>query len=174
LTLLFLITINSFAQEIDSSDFLHGNSKQNNAIIIDLFPMVPGANGYEFGEGIGFGIMYERKIHPYFSILGKGTFSTNFTDKLSYGFSPHFRFYPLKTAIKNLFTDISIVYSRNIAEEEDIQTLSGVISVGWNFILWKGLVLEPGVFYRHKFIDITGVKPYNFGFGFIIGIGWAF
>jgi hypothetical protein len=32
----------------------------------------------------------------------------------------------------------------------------------------------PGVFYRHKFIDITGVKPYNFGFGFIMGIGWAF
>jgi hypothetical protein len=32
----------------------------------------------------------------------------------------------------------------------------------------------PGAFYRHKFIDITGVKPYNFGFGFIMGIGWAF
>ena len=24
-------------------------------IIIDLFPMIPGANGYKFGEGIGIG-----------------------------------------------------------------------------------------------------------------------
>jgi hypothetical protein len=46
--------------------------------------MIPGTNGYKFGEGIGFGIMYERKINPYFSVLGGGTFTTNFNDDISY------------------------------------------------------------------------------------------
>jgi hypothetical protein len=106
--------------------------------------------------------------------LGTGTFSTNFNDDLSYGFSSRFRVYPCKTAIRNLFTDVAIIYTRNMTKTENIQTLSGMLSVGWNFILRNGLVLEPGVFYRQKFVDITGVKPYNFGFGFIMGIGWAF
>ena len=176
--LLFLsfVLINGFSQDNEdiSSGIFSGSSKQNNAIIIDLFPMVPGANGYEFGEGIGFGVMYERKIHPYFSILGGASFSTNFKDDYSYGFSSRFRVYPFRTAIKQLFSDVAIIYTRNVTEEDNIQTLSGMISVGWNFIFRNGFVLVPGVFYRHKFIDITGVKPYNFGFGFIMGIGWAF
>jgi len=147
---------------------------QDNAIIIDLFPMVPGANGYEFGEGIGLGVMYERKIHPYFSILGGTSFSTNFKDDYSYGFSSRFRVYPFMTAIEQLFSDVAIIYTKNVTDDENIETLSGMISVGWNFIFRNGLVLVPGTFYRHKFMDITGVKPYNFGFGFILGIGWAF
>ena len=70
LLFLFLsfILVNGFSQNNEdvSSGIFSGSSKQNNAIIIDLFPMVPVANGYEFGEGIGLGVMYERKIHPYF------------------------------------------------------------------------------------------------------------
>ena len=175
LTVLILISINGFTQEKQNNFGLRsGNSDQNNAIILDLFPMIPGANGYKFGEGIGFGIMYERKIHSYFSILGGGTFSTNFEDDYSYSFSSRFRVYPFKTAIRNLFTDATILYTRNVTETENIQTLSGMASVGWNFIFRNGLLLEPGIFYRHKIVDITGVKPYNFGFGFILGIGWAF
>jgi hypothetical protein len=169
---------NLFSQETGEEDTVlkpfSGNSKQNNAIIIDLFPMIPGANGYKFGEGIGFGVMYERKIHPYFSIVGGGTFSTNFKDDLSFGFSSRFRVYPFKTAIRNLFTDVALIYTNNVTDKENIQTLSGMISVGWNFLFENGLVLVPGAFYRHKIMDITGVKPYNFGFGFIMGIGWAF
>jgi len=178
---LFLFSIifaNAFSQETDQNDntisIFSGNSKQNNAIILDLFPMVPGANGYKFGEGIGFGLMYERKLQQYFSILGGGTFSTNFKDDITYSFSTRFRVYPFRTTIRNLFTDLAILYSRNISEENNIQTLSGMFSIGWNFIFRNGLVLVPGAFYRHKIVDITGVKPYNYGFGFIMGIGLAF
>jgi hypothetical protein len=176
--LISIVNIKIFSQEdnnknINSNSFFN-ESEQKNVIIIDLFPMIPGVNGYNFGEGIGFGIMYERKIHTYFSILGGGTFATNFNDDISYGFSGRFRIYPFKTAIRQFFTDLSLVYTRNITEEDSIQTLSGMFSIGWNFIFKNGLVLVPGVFYRHKFMDITGVKPYNFGFGFIMGIGWAF
>ncbi|MDR2952008.1 MAG: hypothetical protein LBU82_02065 [Treponema sp.] len=172
------IFLNGFSRENNientgQSSFFN-ESKQKNAIIIDLFPMIPGANGYKFGEGIGFGIMYERKINPYFSVLGGGTFATNFNDDISYGFSSRFRVYPLKTANRQLFTDVSLIYTGNITEDDNIQTLSGMFSVGWNFIFRNGLVLVPGIFYRHKFVDITGIKPYNLGFGFIIGIGWAF
>lgn len=171
-----ILFINGFSQEneISNSGLFSENSEQNNSIIIDLFPMVPGANGYNFGEGIGLGVMYERKIHPYFSVLAGASFNTNFNDKYSYGFSSRFRVYPFKTAIKQLFSDAVIIYSRNVTEEEDIQTVSGMITVGWNFIFKNGFVLTPGAFYRHKIFDITGVKPYNFGFGFLMGIGWAF
>jgi hypothetical protein len=170
------IYVNGFTQENGdtNSSIFSGTSEQNNAIIIDLFPMVPGANGYKFGEGIGFGIMYERKLHSYFSILGGASFSTNFKDNYSYGFSTRFRVYPFETAIKQLFSDVAIIYTRNVTEDENIQTLSGMITIGWNFIFKNGLILVPGIFYRHKFVDITGVKPYNFGFGFLMGIGWAF
>lgn len=178
LSLFLIISINGVSQGNEESDIaigpFSGNSKQNNAIILDLFPMVPGANGYEFGEGIGFGIMYERKLNTYFSILGGGTFSTNFKDDISYSFSTRFRVYPFKTSIRNLFTDLALLYSRNITEEDNIQTLSGMFSIGWNFIFGNGLLLVPGAFYRHKIVDITGVKPYNYGFGFIMGIGLAF
>ena len=178
LFLFSIILINGFSQENEEADIVvgpfSGNSKQNNAIILDLFPMVPRANGYKFGEGIGFGLMYERKLHPYFSILGGGAFSTNFKDDISYSFSTRFRVYPFKTTIRNLFTDLALLYSRNITEDDNIQTLSGMFSLGWNFIFGSGLLLVPGAFYRHKIIDITGVKPYNYGFGFIMGIGLAF
>jgi hypothetical protein len=178
LFLFYKIIFIGFSQEGNNenatpSSFFN-ESEQKNAIVIDLFPMIPGANGYKFGEGIGFGIMYERKINPYFSVLAGGTFATNFNDDISYGFSSRFRVYPFKTAIRQLFTDVSLIYTRNITEDDNIQTLSGMFSVGWNFIFRNGLVLVPGVFYRHKFMDITGIKPYNFGFGFIMGIGWAF
>jgi hypothetical protein len=170
------IYVHGFTQENKdtNSSLFSGVSEQNNAIIIDLFPMVPGANGYKLGEGIGFGIIYERKLHSYFSILGGASFSTNFKDDYSYGFSTRFRVYPFETAIKQLFSDIAIIYTRNVTENENIQTLSGMVTIGWNFIFKNGLVLVPGAFYRHKFVDITGVKPYNFGFGFLMGIGWAF
>lgn len=106
LFLFSIILINGFSQENEEADIVvgpfSGNSKQNNAIILDLFPMVPRANGYKFGEGIGFGLMYERKLHPYFSILGGGAFSTNFKDDISYSFSTRFRVYPFKTTIRNL------------------------------------------------------------------------
>ena len=174
LFLLSFIVVNGFSLENNNSSIFSGGSDQHNAIIIDFFPMVPGANGYKFGEGIGLGIIYERKINSYFSILGGGSFSTNFKDDFSYGFSSRFRVYPFETAIKQLFSDVAIIYTRNVTDDDNIQTLSGMFSVGWNFILKNGLVLVPGAFYRHKFIDITGVKPYNFGFGFIMGIGWAF
>ena len=174
----FIIFSNGFSQENEQEENLlsafSGNSKQNNAIILDLFPMIPGANGYKFGEGIGFGLIYERKLHPYFSILGGGTFSTNFQDDISYSFSTRFRVYPFKTTMRNLFTDLAMLYSRNITEDDNIQTFSGMFSAGWNFIFRNGLLLVPGAFYRHKIADITGVKPYNYGFGFIMGIGWAF
>jgi len=167
LFLFSIILINGFSQENEETDIaigpFSGNSKQNNAIILDLFPMVPGANGYKFGEGIGFGLMYERKLHTYFSIFGGGTFSTNFKADISYSFSTRFRVYPFKTTIRNLFTDLALLYSRNITENDIIQTLSGMFSIGWNFIFENGLVLVPGAFYRHKIVDITGVKPYNYG-----------
>jgi hypothetical protein len=176
LVLFFLsfVFINGFSQKNNNSGIFSGNSEHNNAIIIDLFPMVPGSNGYKFGEGIGLGVMYERRIHPYFSILGGASFSTNFKDDFSYSFSSRFRVYPFGTSIKLLFSDVTIVYTRNVTGGENIQTLSGMFSVGWNFIFRNGLVLVPGAFYRHKFMDIFGIKPYNFGFGFIIGIGWTF
>ena len=112
-------------------------------------------------------------IHIFF-ILGGCTFGTNFKEDISYSFSTRFRVYPFKTTIRNLFTDLSILYSRNITEDDNIQTLSGMFSIGWNFIFRNGLVLVPGAFYRHKIVDITGIKPYNYGFGFIMGIGFAF
>jgi hypothetical protein len=171
-TFFVLISVNISTQE--TYNLKSENTGQNNVIIIDLFPMVPGANGYEFGEGIGLGIMYERRIHPYFSILGGGTFNTNFEDKLSYSFSSRFRIYPFKTAIRNLFTDAAIVYTRDINETKNVQTLSGMFSIGWNFIFENGLVLVPGAFYRHKIMDITEEKPYKFGFGLIMGIGLVF
>ena len=176
LFLLAFISVNGFSQDTEDNDFgvFSGGSRQNNAVIIDLFPMVPGANGMEFGEGIGLGVMYERKIHRYFSILGGASYSTNFKDDYSYGVSSRFRVYPFKTAIKQLFSDAAVIYTKNVTEEDNIQTLSGMVSVGWNFMFRNGLVLVPGAFYRHKLMDITGVKPYNFGFGFILGIGWAF
>jgi hypothetical protein len=178
LILLFLssILINGFSQENEDINFgiFSRSSKQNNVIIIDFFPMVPVANGYKLGEGIGLGVMYERKIQSYFSIIGGTSFSTNFKDDFSYSISSRFRVYPFGTAIKQLFSDVAIIYTRNVTEDENIQSLSGMISVGWNFIFRNSLALVPGIFYRHKFIDITGVKPYNFGFGFIMGIGWAF
>ena len=176
LPFLLIILVNGFSLEKEESNsgMFSGTSKQNNAIIIDLFPMIPGANGYKIGEGIGLGIMYERRIHPYFSILGGASFNTNFSDDYSYGFSSRFRVYPFKTAIKQLFSDAAVIYTRNVTDDDNIQTLSGMFTVGWNFIFNNGLVLAPGAFYRHKFVDITGVKPHNFGFGFILGIGWAF
>ncbi|MDR3000609.1 MAG: hypothetical protein LBU89_05020 [Fibromonadaceae bacterium] len=149
-------------------------SEENNAIIVDLFPMVPGANGYDFGEGIGIGISYERKLHQHFSILGGSTFSTNFKNDLSYSLLSRFRVYPFESAIRYLFTDAAIIYASNYNETENIQTLSGMASLGWNFILSNSLVLVPGTFFRHKIIDIIGVKPHNYGFGLIMGIGWTF
>jgi len=169
---LLFLCINGFSQENNSNIF--NNSEQNNIIIIDLFPMIPGANGYKFGEGIGIGISYERKLHQYISIIGGGTFSTNFTNDLSYSLLSRFRVYPLGSSLKNLFSDVAIIYASNFNESENIQTLSGMISLGWNFIFSNGLVLVPGAFFRHKIIDIVGVKPHNYGFGLIMGIGWAF
>jgi hypothetical protein len=169
---LSILCVKGFSQENKSSIFV--DSEQENAIIFDLFPMIPGANGYKFGEGIGFGISYERKLHQYISIVGGGTFSTNFTNDLSYSLLSRFRIYPFGSAIKGLFTDAAIIYASNSNETENIQTLSAMISIGWNFIFSNGLVLVPGVFFRHKIIDIVGVKPHNYGFGFIMGIGYAF
>jgi len=168
LFLVSIIFINGFSQENRETDIA------NNAIILDLFPMVPGVNGYKFGEGMGLGFMYERKLHTYFSILEGCTFSTNFKEDISYSLSTRFRIYPFETAIKNFFTDIAILYSRNATENDNLRTISGMSSIGWNFIFRNGLVLVPGAFYRHKIADITGVKPYNYGFGFIMGIGLAF
>ena len=162
---------NGFAEQFNLKS---GNTIQNNAILIDFFPMLPGANGLEFGEGIGLGIMYERKVHQYISAVGAGSFTTDFEDIFSYSFSPHLRVYPFGTTVGKLFSDVGVVYSGSLEENNDIHTLSAIFSAGWNFILWKGLVLEPGIFFRRKIVDIYGVKPYNFGFGFIMGIGWAF
>ena len=169
--LLYLCS-NGFSQENNSKPF--DNSEQSNAIIIDLFPMIPGANGYKFGEGIGIGVSYERKLHQYISILGGGTFSTNFSNDLSYSLLSRFRVYPFGSSLGNLFTDVAIIYASNFNKSENIQTLSGMISLGWNFIFSNGLVLVPGAFFRHKIIDIVGIKPHNYGFGLIMGIGWAF
>ena len=38
------------------------------------------------------------------------------------------------TAIEQLFSDVAIIYTKNVTDDENIQTLSGMISVGWNFI----------------------------------------
>ena len=168
---ILVVSVNGFTQQFDLKS---GNTKQNNAFIIDFFPMIPGANGLGFGEGIGLGIMYERKVHQYLSVVGAGSFTTDFKDIFSYSFSPHLRIYPFKTTVGKLFGDVGMVYSGSITETDNIQTLSGVFSIGWNFIFGKGLLLEPGLFYRQKFVDIMGVKPYNYGFGLILGIGRAF
>ena len=169
---LMFLCISGFSQ--DNNSKLFDNSEQSNAIVIDLFPMIPGANGYKFGEGIGIGVSYERKLHHYISILGGGTFSTNFTNDVSYSLLSRFRVYPFGSSLRNLFTEIAIIYASNFNESENIQTLSGMVSLGWNFIFSNGLLLVPGAFFRHKIMDIAGEKPHNYGFGLIMGIGWAF
>jgi hypothetical protein len=49
-----LLAVNGFCQETNTAE--PGNTGKNNIIILDLFPMVPEANGYKFGKGMGLGI----------------------------------------------------------------------------------------------------------------------
>jgi hypothetical protein len=170
-----LVLINSFTQEINNIfNLKSGNTEQNNAVIIDLFPMVPVANGLELGEGFGLGIMYERKASHYFSLLCSGTFLTNFDDIFAYSFSPHFRIYPFKTTIGKLFTDVGIVYRSRKKETNYFHGLSGMLAIGWKFVFEKGFTLEPGFTFRYKITDIADKDQYNFGWGLLLGLGWVF
>jgi hypothetical protein len=178
--LLLIIFVDGVSQEKNTDtnngilSLKDGNTNQNNAIIFDLFPMLPGPNGLKFGEGIGLGIIYERKMYQYFSLLSRVSFVTDFDEIFSYSFSPHFRIYPFKTTIGKFFADGGIAYRGRVTKTNAHQALSGVLSIGWKFILWNNFIIEPGFTLRLKIADISGEDPYKFGYGLLIGLGWVF
>lgn len=150
-----------------------GKTAQKQAIFIDLFPSMEGV-----WEGkAGAGLFYERRINSSFSVVGEANFYTDFKDETAYSFMGHGRYYPFKTVVGKLFTDVGFGYRSSSLQEttiEDVKCLEASASAGWKFILGKGFIIEPSFGYRRNIYTFSGDESEKGGVTINLGFGWAF
>jgi hypothetical protein len=149
-------------------------SPQKFGVMIDLFPMV---NGITSG-GIGLGFLYENYLNQYFSIVNEINFYTNFNKVIAYNILIHGRFYPLKTSLEKLYTDIGIGYRRRKSDydgsTDDIHSLVGIAKAGWKFKIGNNFIFEPGLGIRHNIYVFSGKENNNFGLIIPLVVGLTF
>jgi len=173
-----------FSQENNNGQF---NSKsrhteQKNAVSIDFGTLI-----WDLSTGgFGFGASYERSIHDAFSVLGH--FSYSHHDWNYFAFEAHGRWYPFKTALGKLFTDICLGYGLfwddNKSNDWAVNTTKISVKAGWKFIFGKGFFFEPIIGFGFPFIltdnrnDLSGSGSGDLkisqGLGIGLNIGWAF
>ncbi len=176
---LMLFCESLFSQEQNNVfDIKSENTKQKQALFIDLFPLMEGV-----WEGkVGGGLFYERRMYKYFSFVGEMNFYTDFDDESVYSFAGHSRFYPFQTTIGKLFVNIGLGYrystlinrEKNSLINDNIQCLVFFASTGWKFIIGKGFIIEPSIGYRQNIFTFTGHEAQSGGITLNVGIGWAF
>ncbi len=153
-------------------------TKQKQALFIDLFPLMEGV-----WEGkVGGGIFYERKISKYFSLVGEVNVYTDFDDETAYSFIGHNRFYPFQTTIGKFFinTGLGYRYSTLINRDKEslindnIQCLELFASTGWKFIIKDSFIIEPSIGYRQNIFTFIGNEIQSGGITLNVSLGWAF
>lgn len=140
------------------------------AVFIDIFPSLEGV-----WEGkAGAGLLYERIIHTYFSLVGEANLYTDFDGESAYSFIAHGRVYPFQSTLGNVFADAGVGYRRSTLEEDNVHCLDVYASAGWKFIIAKGLVIEPNVGYRQSLYTIKGHESQKGGITLNLSLGWVF
>jgi hypothetical protein len=183
LVLATVVTGGLFAQTFESLFNLgSGPTRQKNAIFVDISPLLTGL----FAGGFGLGLGYERDILPNVSVLVHGDFLTFKVLAVTFGafdIDFHGRWYPFNTAIDKLFIDVGIGYGSTSYDSTAWKGSQSILSIGakagWKFILSSGFVVEPQLGWTFaSFVaeDMpSGYVPVSVGgFGWGIGLGWAF
>jgi hypothetical protein len=170
--LMFLAFGYAFPQESNNGlfDLSSGTSKQKQAIIFDIFPMLEGS----FEGNFGFGLFYEIKIASYVSLVMEFNTYTNFKKNITYSFIGHGRVYPFETTLDKLFFDAGFGYRRSRWETDNVHALTGSLATGWKFIFDNGFLLEPSIGFWHNLYTISGDTSHKFAPIVGTGLGWAF
>jgi hypothetical protein len=141
------VFVNGFAQQFNLKS---GCTKQKNAVSIDFGTIIWDLST----DGFGIGANYERSISNMFSVLGR--FSYSYHKWNYFSIELHGRWYPIKTSLGKLFTDIGMGHGffrdnySSLGNDWYVHTLK--ISAGWKFIFKKIILFEPLIGYGFPLI----------------------
>jgi len=160
--LAIIMNVEVFSQE-------NNEAIQKNAVSIDFGTLIWDLSTGGYGSGVS----YERSIHEMFSVLGH--FSYSYHDWNYFAFEAHGRWYPFKTALSKLFTDICLGYGL-FWDDWTVNTIKISTKAGWKFIFGDGFFFEPIIGFGFPFVinDNCDDLKISWGLGIGLNIGWAF